>query len=95
MFNKGVRIMGALWSNQDHFSPFLQRRVGKKRRGQGSSSCGKDTELVNGTSNSFPVKAIKTNIWERLSAPKLDVKRSSNMAQRTNRKEQKRATGTE
>lgn len=35
----------------------------EERKGQGSS-CGKDTELVSGTSNSFPVKAIKTNIGE-------------------------------
>lgn len=48
--------------------------VQERRSGLGSSS-GKDTELVSGTSNSFPVEAIKTNIWGRLSAPTLeDVK---------------------
>lgn len=41
----------------------------EKTRGQGKGSCGKDTELVSGTSNSFPVKAMKTNMWGRLAAP--------------------------
>ena len=51
--------------------------------------------LVSGTSNSFPVKAIKTNMWGRLAAPTLKGSFKTARRPKTIRKGRTGATGAE
>jgi hypothetical protein len=57
---RGKKIMGGSNQNDPHW--------GRVRVKAWISSCGKDTELVSGTSNSFPVKVMKTNSWGMVAA---------------------------